>query len=176
MFDLAVTSRSGRRKWYSLRAVRSVGLVSGTSPKRPNPTINPDARTVRRLSCPLENMKVTVQNGVAHGFSRRYLEAIIPLFPESWASQVQQIVLYQSSTPTLKVLFYPKERTLGVFWPMPVESISKTEGVQELLVALAVITERGELPKHLSIAVRERHLGELADLLQQCLTHPAMKG
>ena len=30
-----------------------VGLVSGTSPKRPNPTINPDARPVRRLSCPL---------------------------------------------------------------------------------------------------------------------------
>ncbi|MCL2591639.1 MAG: hypothetical protein FWD67_12425 [Betaproteobacteria bacterium] len=46
---LALTSRSGRRKWYSSRVVRSVELVSGFA-KHPNPAINPDAAAPRRLS------------------------------------------------------------------------------------------------------------------------------
>jgi hypothetical protein len=115
-------------------------------------------------------MKVTVQNGAAHGLSRRDVEAIVPLFPASWANRVQQIVLYQGDTPVLRASFHPKQRTLGLFWPVPLQSASKEEGVQELLLALSVVAERGELPDRLSPAVRERHETELGPLVRRCLT------
>jgi hypothetical protein len=114
-------------------------------------------------------MKVTVQNGAAHGLSRRDVEAMIPLFPMSWSSCVQQIVLYQGDTPALKSAFYPKKKLLGFFWPVPVEAASKSEGVQELLVALSVVAERGELPDRLSPAARDRHMENVADVLRRCL-------
>ena len=114
-------------------------------------------------------MKVTVQNGAAHGLSRRDVETIIPLVPASWSAAVHQIVLYQGDSPDLKSAFYPKNKLLGLFWPAPAESASKADGVQELLVALSVVAERGELPERLSPALRERHLGEVADVLHRCL-------
>ncbi len=114
-------------------------------------------------------MKVTVQNGAAHGLSRRELEAIVPLFPASWASRVQQIILYQGEGTVVKASFYPKQKTLGLFWPVPLEFASKAEGVQELLLALSVVAERGELPDRLSNAVRERHEAELEPLVRLCL-------
>ena len=92
------------------------------------------------------------------------MEAIIPLFPASWSGRVEQIVLYQGDTPLLRASFYPKQRNLGLFWPVPLESASKAEGVQELLLALSVVTECGELPDRLSPVMRERHETELADL------------
>jgi hypothetical protein len=118
-------------------------------------------------------MKITVQNGAAHGLSRRDVEAVIPLLPGSWSNLVEQIVLYQGDAATVKSSFYPKKKLLGLFWPVPVESASKAEGLQELLLALSVVEERGELPDRLSPAVRERHLGEISDLLQQCLARIA---
>ena len=113
-------------------------------------------------------MKVTVQNGATTGLSRRDLEAVIPLFPPSWSSAVQQVVLYQGETSLLKLVLYPKEKLLGLFWPVPAKSASKAEGLQELMLALSVIAERGELPERLSPATRERHLVEVDALLQRC--------
>jgi hypothetical protein len=98
---------------------------------------------------------------------------MIPLLPASWSSRVQQIVLYQGDSPLLRTSFHPKQQILGLFWPVPVESASKPEGVQELLLALSVVAERGELPARLSPAARERHLGEVSDLLQRCLAQVA---
>jgi hypothetical protein len=40
-------------------------------------------------------------------------------------------------------------------------------------LTLSVVEERGELPDRLPSAVRERHLGETADLLQRCLAKVA---
>jgi hypothetical protein len=114
-------------------------------------------------------MKVTVQNGAAHGLSRREVEAIIPLLPTPWSNRVGQIVLYQGDTLTLRSSFYPKEKLLGLFWPVPVEAASKAQGLQELLLALSVIAELGELPGRLSPALRERHLAGMSELLQCCL-------
>jgi hypothetical protein len=114
-------------------------------------------------------MKVTVQNGAAHGLCRRDVEAIIPLLPAPWSNRVEQVVLYQGDTPILKSSFHPKEKLLGLFWPVPVESASKAQGLEELLLALSVVGERGELPARLSPAVRERHLAEVSDLLRRCL-------
>jgi hypothetical protein len=114
-------------------------------------------------------MKVTVQNGAAHGLTRRDVEAIIPLLPASWARCVEQIVLYQGETPQLRASFYPKQKTLGLFWPVPSESASKEEGLQELLLALSIVAERGDLPDRVSPALRERHEAELAALGRRCL-------
>jgi hypothetical protein len=118
-------------------------------------------------------MKVTVQNGAAHGLSRRDVETIIPLVPASWSGGVRQIVLYQGDSSDLKAVFYPKKKLLGLFWPVPAESASKPDGVQELLVALSVVAERRELPERLSPALRERHVAEVADVLRRCLAKVA---
>ena len=114
-------------------------------------------------------MKVTVQNGASHGLSRRDVEAMLLLLPASWSSGVRQIVLYQGDTCQLKSVFYPKEKLLRVFWPMPAESASKADGVRELLIALSVVTERGALPERLSPSLRQRHLDELVNVLRRCL-------
>ena len=94
-------------------------------------------------------MKVTVQNGAAHGLSRRDVESIVPLLPPVWSKSVAQITLYQGSIPAAEVKFYPKEKILGLFWPTPSDSISKSQGLNELLLALSVISEHGHLPTRL---------------------------
>lgn len=114
-------------------------------------------------------MKVTVQNGAAHGLSRRNVESIIPLFPRAGLTPVQQIVLYQGRGKNVSALYYPEARLLGLFWPVDAASVSKAAGLEELLVALSVVAERGKLPTHLSKAIRERHAGDVATLHARCL-------
>ncbi|MDO5654358.1 MAG: hypothetical protein Q4G39_09705 [Brachymonas sp.] len=112
-------------------------------------------------------MKATVQNGATHGLSRRDMEALLPLLPAALSQSVKQIVLYQGSDALLKTAFYPKEQIVGIFWPVPAESLSKVEGLKELLVALSVIAHHGELPKRLSPARRKQHEESTAELLEQ---------
>ena len=114
-------------------------------------------------------MKITIQNGSIHGLSRSEIEAMIPLFPQSWKRVVKQIVLYQGNESILKAEFYPKKQLLGLFWPFPADAVKKSDGVEELLLSLAVAEERGELPKRLSKALRERHLAAVAEIRDHCL-------
>lgn len=114
-------------------------------------------------------MKVTIQNGATHGFTRRDVEAIIPLLPESWSASVQQIVLYQAKGPGVSAVFYPKAHSLGLFWPADVETVSKAEGLEALLVALSVASERGEVPERLSKSMRKEHSSKIAGPLADCL-------
>jgi hypothetical protein len=120
-------------------------------------------------------MKITVQNGSAHGLSRREVESIVPLLPSSWSRFVAQITLYQGTTSALKVEFYQKEKTLGLFWPTPLDSISKSQGLEELLLALSVISERGNFPSRLASSARTRHLEKIAPILSQQLLRPNMR-
>ena len=113
-------------------------------------------------------MKVTVQNGAAHGLSRRDLEAIIPLFPASWARGVTQVALYQGSEAEVRTTFYPKAQLLGLFWPALDSRATKEQAVTELLLALSVIEERGELPAQLAASLRKRHLHALDGLRALC--------
>ena len=115
-------------------------------------------------------MKVVVQNGAAHGLSRRDVEAIVPLLPAAWSQHVKQVVLYQGQASVIETSFYPKAHVLGLFWPVPMEAASKAEGLRELLLAFSVSAERGELPARMPAALRERHLASLEDLLQRCLS------
>lgn len=114
-------------------------------------------------------MKVTIQNGAAHGLSRRDIEAIVPELPPSWAKHVKQIVLYQAKGSELTASYYPKEQIVGLFWPLPEGAISKAEGLRALLLALSVVDERGELPERLATSVRERHLLGVSELFSLCL-------
>lgn len=118
-------------------------------------------------------MKVTVQNGATHGLSRQEVESMVPLFPPSWSKHVKHIVLYQGDGPEVTASFYPKEQILGLFWPDKAASAPKTEGVRELLVALSVVKERGELPARLSASLRKRHQSEVAHVLSVCLPRVA---
>ena len=114
-------------------------------------------------------MKVTLQNGAVRGLTRRDVEAIIPLFPPSWSTSVSQIVLYQGQGPSVSAAFYAKSHTLGLFWPRGSATVSKVDGLEELLVALSVASERGELPATLSKSIRKRHSASVADMLVQCM-------
>lgn len=116
----------------------------------------------------MPTMKVTIQNGAAHGLSRRDVEAAVALFPARWSRRVAQIVLYQAAVGRLEARFYPQGQALGLFWPAPPASASKTDGLMELLLALSIVDERGELPARLSPALRQRHLSSTAPLLARC--------
>ncbi len=114
-------------------------------------------------------MKVTIQNGAAHGLSRRDIEAVVPELPASWAKHVKQIALCQARGSELTTSYYPKEQILGLFWPLPEGAISKAEGLRELLLALSVVDERGQLPERLATSVRQRHLLGVSELFSLCL-------
>lgn len=113
-------------------------------------------------------MKVTIQNGAEHGLTRLEVEAIVPLFPSAWSKSVQQIVLYQSLTGSLATTYHPKQRLLGLHWPRPKELASKENGIRELLLAISVAVELGELPSKLANAVRLRHLEAVEELRSRC--------
>ncbi len=114
-------------------------------------------------------MKVTVQNGSIHGISRAELEAMVPLFPAAWGRAVDSVVLYQGADPTFRVSYHPKERVAGLHWPAPAAvPPTKEEAIAELLVSLALISERLEVPRKVSKALRMRFLAETALLRAKC--------
>lgn len=115
-------------------------------------------------------MRVTVQNGARHGLSRLEVEAIVPLFPASWSKRVDQIVLYQSVFDDLTVSYHPQQRVMGLHGPRPKEASTKEEGVQELLVAMSVVAELGELPQRLTNPMRRRHLEAVEALVARCMS------
>jgi hypothetical protein len=115
-------------------------------------------------------MKVTIQNGSIHGVARAELEAIVPLFPEQWSRVIDYIVLYQSAEPTLRVSYHAKERIAGFHWSTSADVLpSKVEAVTELLVSLALISERVEMPRKVGKALRARLLAETSPLLVKCI-------
>lgn len=136
---------------------------------RSNRSIDADVLSAGHLQLQAAPMKVTVQNGATHGLSRRDVESIIPLFPRAWLVAVQQIVLYQGKGKDVSALYYPEKRLLGLFWPVDATNVSKAAGLEELLVALSVVADRGELPARLSKSIRKRHAGDVATIHASCL-------
>lgn len=115
-------------------------------------------------------MKVTVQNGANHGLSRANVEAMLRHFPWTWSRTVDAIVLYQHQQPDLLCQYYEKERILGLFWPSAErEHPTKVEAVEEMLVALSAIAERGSLPTRLSASLRQQYLDDVASVRAKCL-------
>lgn len=102
-------------------------------------------------------MKVVVQNGSAHGLSRVEIECVLGVVPRRGSDAVRQVVLYQGAGELVEAKFFAKEGVLGLYWPVA-GSVKKADAVRELLLALSVIAERGDLPESLSAAKREAHL------------------
>lgn len=102
---------------------------------------------------------------------------MIQFFPASWGSAVDSIVLYQGSEDSILVTYHPKEKILGLYWPLlPAPVVSKNTAVEELLIALAVIANTGNLPKKMSRTNRARYLDSTSVVRCKCgavlVAHP----
>lgn len=119
-------------------------------------------------------MRVTVQNGAAHGLSRDDVERMVQCFPSGWSRLVKSIVLYQGTETGISVSFYPKEGIIGLFWPAKsAEPPSKAEAIDKLLVAMAIVAEQGALPRYTSTSLHSRTLMEIARIHELCLASVA---
>jgi len=118
---------------------------------------------------PANTMKVTIQNGAMHGLSRNEVTAMLKYFPAEWSRVVDSIVLYQGGSDVV-AKFYAKERILGLFWPSPAAGHAKAEAIEILIVALAIVAERGGLPGKISSPLQTRMLDQTAQLRHQCLS------
>lgn len=115
-------------------------------------------------------MKVVIQNGAIRTLSRQQAEAIVALFPAPWMERIDSITLCQGDHHTLQVKHYPRASAVGVFWPSSAHpQPGAAEAVQELLVALAIVTERGHLPLKVSKSVRARAEQQVSALLMRCV-------
>jgi len=114
-------------------------------------------------------MKIIVQNGATHTLSRKQAEAIVALFPAPWIKSVDSLTFYQGNGESLHVEHYPRARAVGLFWPSSLyPQPTAAEATQELLIALAIATERGNLPPKVSKSMRVRAEQSVATLLTQC--------
>ena len=96
-------------------------------------------------------MQIVIQNGAAHGFTRKQLGSMVHLFPVAWDTHIQAIALYQGDNAEPVFKYFPKARILGVFWPVLSEPhLSLAAAAKKLLVAFAVVAERGNLPQRVS--------------------------
>ena len=91
-------------------------------------------------------------------------------FPKAWEQAVESVVLYQHDKPDIQCQYNGKAKFLGIFWPgqgspMP----SKSESVDEVLIAMAAIAERGELPAKMSRSMRDHFLLSVEEVRQKCL-------
>ncbi len=114
-------------------------------------------------------MTVIVQNGSTHGISRSELDAMVLLFPRRWSRAVRSIALCQSATPVLRISYHPKEQSVGFHWPALAESaLTKEDALAELILSLALVSERSELPRRLGKSLRSRLLAETEILRASC--------
>ena len=114
-------------------------------------------------------MRVLVQNGAQHGLPRRTVESMVALFPASWSRAVKSIVLCADAATEVHASFHPKEQSLSIYWPTPPAAPTKTEALDALLLSLAVVSETGALPKHLTASSRAAYLEVISVVRAQCL-------
>lgn len=114
-------------------------------------------------------MKVVIQNGAAHPFPRAQAEAMVALFPGRWLKTVKSLTFYQARGSSLEFKHHPEEQALGMFWPSAANlQPTPVEAVHELLVALAIVAERGNLPSRVSSSLRAWAEQEVAELAARC--------
>ena len=100
-------------------------------------------------------MKLVVQDGSS--ISRRQLQAVITRLPEHLSRRVGMLLVCACRESSLRLSYSPKERCLTMFVPAhEAAPLPTTDVVRELLIALAVIAGRGELPARLSRSVQEK--------------------
>lgn len=113
-------------------------------------------------------MRVTVQNGAKHGLSRSEAEMVVRVLPPSLSSVAKSLVLYGTTDSEIKVSYHPKEQVIGLYWPIERSPVpSKSQAVEELLVALSIIAESGNLPERISHSLWSRHLEAIGALYKK---------
>ncbi|MEW5789852.1 MAG: hypothetical protein AB1899_18580 [Pseudomonadota bacterium] len=114
-------------------------------------------------------MKVTVQNSATHGLSRKEAETIIRMLPPSIRRIAKSLVLYGTREPEICVTYHEKEQVIGLYWPMDRNPPPlKSEAINELLAALSIIAESGNLPGRVSHSLRSRHLAAVSAIAKKC--------
>ena len=114
-------------------------------------------------------MKVVVQNGVRHALSRQDAEAMVQLFPSSWGKAVKSITLYQTNEGRVSVGYHSKEKAIGLYWPREANQLhSKSSAIDELLIAMAAVVDKGDLPDKLSESRRTKYLNDTVEIRERC--------
>lgn len=111
-----------------------------------------------------------IQNGCGHALTRKEIESMVSLFPESWPKGVKSIALYQGKESEITVEYYKKEQILGLFSPKDYKNQeAKVQAVQEMLIGLACIAENADLPKNISKSARMQFLEKTSTIRERCL-------
>lgn len=99
-------------------------------------------------------MKVTVQNGSNHALSREIVERVLADIPTAWKHRVDDVLIGAKTTPDPKVIFHEKGRSVSVYGPLGKDVAACLE---EMLTALSIISERGDLPLRIGSSLRAEH-------------------
>ena len=109
-----------------------------------------------------------MQNAANHCLSRADVEAIIPLFPLSWSSVVKRVLLIRAGNEPIAV-FYPKAKELSLSYSTEEGKTNKAQAITELVIALAAVAEKGELPQPLNASYRRQLEHATAELQAKCI-------
>lgn len=113
-------------------------------------------------------MEVVVQNGANHCLSRSEVESMTPLFPAAWSTNVKKILLARGNTNP-STSYYPKAKELCISCSSIEGGANKAQAVSSLLIALAAVATRGDLPQPLSASLHRHLEQETADILASCI-------
>lgn len=115
-------------------------------------------------------MKVVIQNGCAHALSRKEIESMVGLFPDTWSKNVKTIALYQGKDPGIFANYFRKEQILGLYSPKESKNKeAKIQAVQEMIIALECIAGSADFPKNMSKAVRTMMLEKTSQVRERCM-------
>lgn len=110
-------------------------------------------------------MKLKVQDGSS--LSGSQLQMLVARLPARFLRRIESIFVGACWDPLLKISYIQKHRSLALHVPsppyaapLPIETV-----VHELLIALAVIAERGDLPSKLSKPLRLRAIQEMDEFM-----------
>lgn len=111
-------------------------------------------------------MKVTVQNGANHGLSRAEVEAMLRHFRGRGAALSTRLFCISTSSQTCFASTTRRRESWGCSGQA---RNAKVEAVEEMLVALSAIAERGSLPTRLGASLRQQYQDDVASVRAKCL-------
>jgi hypothetical protein len=115
-------------------------------------------------------MKVVVANGATHCLTRMDVETIVKIFPATWNHKVKEISLFNGSESGVEVFYHPKAQRIDLRWAPSASSIpAKAEAIQELLIAMAIVNNLGEIPNKLKASLRNKYMQDTTEIRNRCL-------
>lgn len=84
------------------------------------------------------------------------VEQVLASVPSAWTENVGQLIVCAETSDATIVKFHKKERSMSVSGPGDAAALPAV--LIELLSALSIIAQRGELPSRLGAQARAEHL------------------